>query len=164
MTHPSARRSGGTDDENNRGWLCRFGQRLSPLVGTSCVPCCLGFAGPTSDLHSYPVPVPQDKDKTAGRGKEENPTAARFHDLYSFHPPRHSAAAIVMSFPVNVSAFHDQTSNFTIPYNTWFDLSNELATLLKLGFPRLETQLVTTMLTTVSTGKSSIAFVRSRSI
>lgn len=65
-----------------------------------------------------------------------------------------------MSFPVNISAFHDPTSNFTIPYNTWFDLSNELATLLKLGLPRLETQLVTTMLTTISTGESSTAIVR----
>ncbi|KAM5536742.1 hypothetical protein V8D89_009581 [Ganoderma adspersum] len=55
------------------------------------------------------------------------------------------------TFPVNVSAFHDPSSNFTIPYNTWYDLSNELTTLLKLAFPRLETQLVTTMLTTVST-------------
>ena len=58
------------------------------------------------------------------------------------------------TFPVNVSAFHDPSSNFTIPYNTWYDLSNELTTLLKLAFPRLETQLVTTMLTTVSTGES----------
>ncbi len=56
------------------------------------------------------------------------------------------------TFPVNVSAFYDPSSNFTIPYNTWFDLSNELATLQKIGFPRLETQLITTMLTTVSTG------------
>ena len=59
------------------------------------------------------------------------------------------------TFPVNVSAFHDPSSNFTIPYNTWYDLSNELTTLLKLAFPRLETQLVTTMLTTLSTGESS---------
>ncbi|PIL25586.1 hypothetical protein GSI_11333 [Ganoderma sinense ZZ0214-1] len=55
------------------------------------------------------------------------------------------------TFPVNVTAFRDPSSNFTIPYNTWYDLSNELTTFLKLAFPRLETQLVTTMLTTIST-------------
>ncbi|KAI1791450.1 hypothetical protein LXA43DRAFT_429758 [Ganoderma leucocontextum] len=64
-----------------------------------------------------------------------------------------------MSFPVNVSAFHDPSSNFTIPYNTWYDLSNELATLLKLGFPRLETQMVATMLTTVSTAVYTVCAV-----
>ncbi|PIL25588.1 hypothetical protein GSI_11336 [Ganoderma sinense ZZ0214-1] len=55
------------------------------------------------------------------------------------------------TFRVNVTAFRDSSSNFTIPYNTWYDLSNELTTFLKLAFPRLETQLVTTTLTTIST-------------
>ena len=63
-----------------------------------------------------------------------------------------------MSFPVNVTAFQDISSNFTIPYNTWYDLSNQLVTLVKLGFPRLKTQMITTLLTTISTG----ALVRAR--